>query len=174
MLKCVSKLLKIALFTILLISLGAGLGCAPRTDSEEVDAARHRESGGRQTQVQTAEITVDAQVVSQDSNQSQYEELITRAQTHGRLRVIVQLKYVDWRPEGELPDDPAVERQRQKINELQDKILKRLAVFDVSHVRKFKYTPQMAMEVDVEALKDLIRNPDVANISEDALTAPTF
>jgi hypothetical protein len=162
------------LCVILLISLGAGLSCAPRADSEEVEAGRHRESGERQTQAQTAAKTTDSQVVNQDSNQPPYEDLITRARAHGRLRVIVQLKYVDWRPEGELPDDPAVERQRQKINQLQDKILKRLTVFDVRHVRKFKYTPQMTMEVDVEALKDLMKNPDVANISEDALTAPTF
>jgi len=166
--------LKITLFIIFLISLGAGLGCAPRADSEEVKASRHRESDGRQTQARVAAKTTDSQVVSQDSNQPQYEDLITRARAHGRLRVMVQLNYADWRPEGELPDDHAVERQRRMIIQLQEAILKRMAQFDIGQVHQFKYTPQMTMEVDVEALKDLIANPGVADISADGLARPTF
>ena len=166
--------MQIVLYAILLISLGADLSCAPRADSEEVEAGRHRESDGRQTLAQTNAKTTDSQVVSQDSKQPQYEDLITRAQAHGRLRVMVQLNYADWRPEGELPDDHAVERQRRMIFQLQEDILKRLAQFDIGQVHQFKYTPQMTMEVDVEALKDLFANPGVADISADGLARPTF
>jgi hypothetical protein len=166
--------LRVMLFVIFLILPGAGPSCAPNEDSADANGRQRPASGNRQLQAQANQKNADLQVVNQDSNKSHDDELITKAQTRGRLRVMVQLNYDGWRPEGELPDDRAVEQQRLRIIQLQDKILEQLAEFDVRSVKKFKYAPQMAMEVDAVALRQLINSPDVAGISEDALAGPTF
>ena len=166
--------LRIMLSTIFLILACAGASCAPRADSTDGNGHDNRESVKRQLQAQANPKSADSQVVNQDLNKPEYDELITRARTRGRLRVIIQLNYTDWKPEGELPDGRAVEQQRLRIIQLQDKILEQLAEFDVTGIKKFKYTPQMAMEVDAAALMRLINSPDVASVSEDALAGPTF
>jgi hypothetical protein len=98
-----------------------------------------------------------------------YEKLLAKAKTHGSVRVITRLKLDDWTPEGDLPNAQAVAAQREAIAELQARLLKRISAFAVGEIKLFTSVPQIAMEVDVEGLKDLRSNPDVSGIQEDTL-----
>jgi hypothetical protein len=102
---------------------------------------------------------------------SSYEELIAKARSKGAVRVIVGLR-MDFKPEGNLPNQEAVQKQRQTIDSLQDALLERLAPHGVSLVTRSKYAPSMAIEVSAPALKVLIGAPEVASISEDTPVPP--
>lgn len=84
----------------------------------------------------------------------------------GVLPVIVTLAG-DFVPEGELADDAARLEQRRRIRAAQDAVLEELGADRVGNVRRFAYTPQLALTVDAAALARLLRSPRVAAVQED-------
>jgi hypothetical protein len=100
------------------------------------------------------------------------EDLLTKAKTHGSVRVIVRLKLDDWKPEGDLPSEQAVAAQREAIAHLQARLLDTMASFGVSDVKQFTFVPQVAIRVNARGLQDLLSNPNVAGIWEDMPLAP--
>jgi hypothetical protein len=101
-------------------------------------------------------------------------ELINKAKGRGSLRVIVRLKLDGWKPEGELPSRQVVDAQREAIAHLQTRLLERMASFSITDLKRFKFVPQVAIEVDAAGLQDLLSNPGVLRVSEDAAMPPTF
>jgi hypothetical protein len=100
-----------------------------------------------------------------------YEKLLSKARTNGTVRIVVTLR-MDFQAEGNLPNSQAVQVQRQSIAALQNAVLERLAPYGVSSLRRYKYIPSLAMEVDAQALKVLIEAPEVASIAEDIAVPP--
>lgn len=90
----------------------------------------------------------------------------------GRMPVIVGLD-VDFRPMGELSPAEAAAQQAQ-IRSRQQQVLNALSGQRFSHVKRFQYTPRMALRVNEAALNGLARNPFVVSIQEDLLVAPTL
>jgi hypothetical protein len=105
-------------------------------------------------------------------NADRYADLLAKAKTHGSVHVMLRLKLDAWKPEGDLLNDQAVAAQRQAIADLQARLLSRMASCGVSDIKQFTYVPQVAMQVSVAALQDLLSNPDVTGIWEDVLLAP--
>jgi hypothetical protein len=99
-------------------------------------------------------------------SEDKFEALLSRARAGGPVQVIVRL-CVAFRPEGEL-SDAAARRQRASIARAQDSLLKELRGARVRRVRKFIYTPFVAMTADAAALLRLRSSAAVANVEEDA------
>lgn len=104
-------------------------------------------------------------------NTYKFEELSTRARAQGSVRVIVKL-CVPFQPEGELSDADA-RRQRDAIARAQDALLKELRGGRVAHVKRYEYTPFIALEVDARALSGLRSSASVAEVTEDAAVPAT-
>ncbi len=83
------------------------------------------------------------------------EEMLQRAETEGRVRVIVELK-VD----------------RQGIRVAQDEVLRVLESTDHRVTRRYTEVPFLALEVSPEALRRLAASPAVLRIQEDRMVTP--
>lgn len=98
--------------------------------------------------------------------------LVAKACSQGAVRVIVSLNMA-FLPEGELPDEAAVHKQRKTIASLQAKVLGKLRGCTVHAIRRYKYTPAIAMEVDACGVRGLLRAPEVSRVAEDIPVPPT-
>lgn len=100
-----------------------------------------------------------------------HASLLETAREQGSVRVIVGLD-VPFQPEGDLPDEQAVQAQRQAIAAAQDRLLQRMAPFAISNVSRYEFIPFVAMTVDEPALRNLIANPEVQSIEDDTPVSP--
>ncbi|MEO3744435.1 hypothetical protein [Plantactinospora sp. B5E13] len=81
-----------------------------------------------------------------------------------RLVVTVAVAHV---PEAELPDPAAVRRQRDRIADVQRRLLAELAPYQVEVLTRYERLPQLALTVDEPALRHLIGSPLVVHIQPD-------
>lgn len=94
------------------------------------------------------------------------DSLIEKVQSSGSIRVIVKLD-VAFVPEGRLIAPLGAVSQRVMITQAQDRVLKRLEAFQSRPARRFRHVPYFAIQVNAEALADLLKNPQVIDIFED-------
>jgi hypothetical protein len=113
------------------------------------------------------------QIISASRTEHSKHPLLMKVKSQGRMRVIVLLRLDTWKPEATLDDPTAATMQREAIARLQDSLLRRMGSFRITSMRRFQFVPQVAMEVDAAGMSDLLANPEVVNISEDAAAAPT-
>lgn len=99
--------------------------------------------------------------------------LLNKAQTADNVRVIVKLN-ASFQPESRLSGAQAVASQQSRISGMQNKLHQALSGHQVRGIKKFKYIPYTAMEVDAAALSALLANPLVASIEEDVAVGPTL
>jgi hypothetical protein len=92
--------------------------------------------------------------------------LLGKVPAGGTLPVMVMLS-VAFVPEGELADESARQAQRRAIRAAQDAVLAELPSSGVRSVRRFTFTPQLALTVDATALQRLLRSQRVAAVQED-------
>lgn len=104
-----------------------------------------------------------------------FAELTAKAQAQGRVRVIVGL-----RPESgseaaassSFEDAAALAAMVSRVDRVQQELLVRMSGHNLSSVRRFKYIPYLAMEVDASVLESLASDPAVVTIEEDKLLKP--
>lgn len=104
------------------------------------------------------------------------DALQAKAAAQGQVRIIVGLN-VPFTPEGELEKragPQAVQSQQQAIRTAQSRVWQQLAGYNSQLITNFKYIPAMVVAVDAAALNKLASLPEVANIEEDQLSAPTL
>lgn len=109
-----------------------------------------------------------------EESKNGYAELINKAERYGAIRVIIDLYLPNYRPDAELSKE-AARAQQKEIARRQEKLLGSLAGFNPRGVKKFKYTPSIAMEVDKAALLALISkisSDEVNGITEDTVSRP--
>jgi len=99
-------------------------------------------------------------------------ELRGKSQTHGKVRVIVGVRAA-FAPEGNL-SGVEVQAQRDDIANVQRRIHARLPKQGVNKVTHFEFIPFTALEVDADELDTLAAMPEVTDIQEDRLSAPTL
>ena len=114
-----------------------------------------------------------AQQMPPQGDSTRYDTLIAKAQTHGRLRVITHLR-TTYQAEGGLASAQEVQKQRATIAGLQNNLLASLAYDNVRSVKRFKYVPYLAMEVDSTALAKLQASPEVIDVFEDIPLPPAL
>jgi subtilisin family serine protease len=98
------------------------------------------------------------------------QPLVAKARADGVVHVIVGFD-VGFQPEGKLAA-ALVQTQRDLIALSQDEVLYQLSSHNVTGVKRFKYIPYMAMEVDEAALVELGQSPTVTSIQEDVPVPP--
>ena len=104
-----------------------------------------------------------------------FDALAAKVRAEGRVRIIVGL-----RAEGgsgassasSFKDAAARAAMVSRVDRAQQALLARMSSHRVSSVRKFKYIPYLAMEVDAAALEALASDPEVVSIEEDKLLKP--
>ena len=94
------------------------------------------------------------------------ESLLAKARSRGAINIVIKL-CVDFVPEGELTNDRAVRAQRRTIAQTQNRLLKQLSRYKVKAVKKYEFTPLLAMQVDAAALRFLKNSALVAGFEED-------
>jgi len=105
--------------------------------------------------------------------EQKFQELTAKANLDGTVAVIVQLR-VAFRPEGDLLNAAKVQAQRDVIHQTQDLLMKELTGYDPASLKRFEYTPYVAVKVNAAGLESLRLSPDVIDIHNDNLLAPTL
>jgi len=94
------------------------------------------------------------------------QQMIERAQAHGRIRVIVGLR-ADHQPERELPDAAAVAAQRARLAQATETVVSSIRTGSVGNVRQVETLPYFAADVDAASLGELFASALIASIQED-------
>ncbi len=97
-----------------------------------------------------------------------FDALSAKAARDGTVRVIVRLD-AEFVPEGSLSPS-LLQAQRSQIQSKQSSLLGRLQ--SVQNVRRFRFTPAIALTVDADGVAALRRAPEVAGIQEDVPVRP--
>jgi subtilisin family serine protease len=103
-----------------------------------------------------------------------YGLLHSKSLDKGSVKVIVKIKTA-FAPESSLRENDKY-AQRASLMQMQDQVVSRLKAegHRLRSVRKFKYTPFIAMKVDSTALDALIFSPDVISVEEDIPVPPAL
>ena len=104
-----------------------------------------------------------------------FAALMAKVQSKGRVRVIVGLRVGESSgasAASSFKDAAARAAMASRVNRAQQALLVRMNSFSISSVKRFKYIPFVAMEVDAAALGALASDPEVFSIEEDKLLKP--
>jgi subtilisin len=102
------------------------------------------------------------------SAQVRIQEILHKAQAEGSVRVIVELN-ASFTAEGQLRSQTAIQKQRLSIRQAQQALIQELRLEPERLVRKFKYVPQLVIEVNPSQIIALSLNPRVRSLHEDKL-----
>lgn len=103
------------------------------------------------------------------------DALAARVRAEGRIRVIVGLRVEGGSgasSASSFKDAAARAAMVSRVDGAQQELLVRMSGYSVSSVRRFKYIPFLAMEVEEAALEALASDPQVVSIEEDKLLTP--
>ena len=102
-------------------------------------------------------LTVEQAVgqAAQDSDKA----LLAEVERHGSIRVIVTLANIDAGDE-------------RAISERQDQLLHDLTTAQAKEVKRYRYLPQLVIDVNVDALRYLLTSPQVESVFADAIHSP--
>jgi subtilisin family serine protease len=103
---------------------------------------------------------------------AQLNELQTKAQSQGGIRVIVQLSQIDTQLRG--INTSQFEQRKQRITAVQDRIVNQLSTQRVFATKKFREIPFMVIETDAPGFSQLAKLTDVASIIEDKIVPPSL
>ncbi len=101
-----------------------------------------------------------------------FAALTTKAQAQGRVRVIIGLRAEGRAGASAMRNFRDAAARSPLILQAQQSLLIRMSGHSVSSVRKFKYIPYVAMELDAAALEALASDSQVVSIEEDRLLKP--
>ena len=85
--------------------------------------------------------------------------LLAEAERHGTIRVIVTLANIEAGDE-------------QAISERQDQLLQNLITAQAKEVKRYRYLPQLVIDVNVDALRYLLTSPQVQSVVADNTHSP--
>ena len=99
-----------------------------------------------------------------------------RAKIHaeGKVRVIVGLRTEGRSVVAAVSNLNEAEDRSPLISQAQQSFLVRMSSYNLASVRRFKYIPHVAMEVDEAALEALALDPEVLSIEEDIVVKPVL
>ncbi|MDE2666160.1 MAG: S8 family serine peptidase [Acidobacteriota bacterium] len=101
-----------------------------------------------------------------------FEALRARVRGEGKAKVIVGLKTDGQSVSAAVSSLNEVQARSPLISRVQQSLLTRLGGHNLSSVRRFKYMPHVAMEVDEPALEALASDPEVVTLEEDIRVEP--
>lgn len=92
--------------------------------------------------------------------------LLQKAERTGSLRIIVGINYPELPPTASAGD---IERYTAGLRVAQDEALRRAGVTPSVPVSRFSLVPAFTVTADAALIKNLLVNPDVVSIEEDAV-----
>ncbi|MBU0663448.1 MAG: S8 family serine peptidase [Proteobacteria bacterium] len=112
--------------------------------------------------------------LAEKKNSPENKTLAAKANQDGSVRIIVRVKTTQpFQPMADTVSSPA-RAQMSQIASAQESVLRGLAGHKILNSYKFRYTPYLSMTVDSAALDALLASPDVQQVQEDTLSAPTL
>ncbi|MBU4328224.1 MAG: S8 family serine peptidase [Proteobacteria bacterium] len=110
----------------------------------------------------------------EEKNSPENKTLAAKANKDGSVRIIVRVKTTQaFQPMADTLSAPAI-KQMGQIDSAQESVLRGLAGHRVLNSYKFRYTPYLSMTVDSATLDALLASPDILQVQEDTLSAPTL
>ena len=113
------------------------------------------------------ELGTGGEPVLQARRDRAFEALRARIQAEGKARVIVGLRTEGQSVSASVSSLNEAQARSPLISRAQQSLLTRMGSFNLSSVRRFKYMPHLAMEVDGAALEALASDPEVVSLEED-------
>jgi len=104
--------------------------------------------------------------VDASDNRSSYSKLLEKTKSEGKVRVIVELA-IDFQPEGKFSALKDKMNQREKILDIQERLLEKMQKYKPELLHKFKFIPFLALNVDRNSLEQLESSSLVTSIQED-------
>ena len=101
-----------------------------------------------------------------------FAALRARVQAEGKARVIVGLRTDSQSVSAAASNLNEAQARSPLISRVQQSLLARMGSYNLSSVRRFKYMPHVAMEVDGAALEALASDPEVVTLEEDVRVEP--
>ena len=124
-------------------------------------------SPGIDGQDSNQELGMGGAPVLQAQRDRAFEALRARIQAEGKARVIVGLRTDGQSVSASVSSLNEAQARSSLISRVQQSLLTRMGSYNFSSVRRFKYMPHVAMEVDGAALEALASDPEVVSLEED-------
>ena len=121
---------------------------------------------------QPREPVLAVQSATESHGERAFAALTAKAQAKGQVRVIVGLRTDDRTGESATSSISDTAPRLTRIARVQQSFLTKVSGLNISSIKKFKYIPFIAMEVDAAALETLASGLEVASIEEDKLLKP--
>ncbi|MDE2664831.1 MAG: S8 family serine peptidase [Acidobacteriota bacterium] len=115
----------------------------------------------------STELGIAGEPLVEAQRTSNFVSLRERVRSEGRARVIVGLRNDDRPFSSATISLKQAEARTAGVARVQHSLLVRLGSHDLSSVRRFKFIPYIAMEVDGPTLQTLALDPEVVSIEED-------
>ena len=122
--------------------------------------------------VQPAQPLLGQQAATDTDRAAQFDAVRQKALQQAQVRVIVSLRLDVESPDSSLATPAGLQQRREAVAAAQDHVLDALEGLAVTQLRRFEFTPGMAMTVGVLAIDRLDALPSVIAIKEDALVEP--
>ena len=118
------------------------------------------------------ELDMGGEPILQAQRDRAFAAMRAKVQAEGRARVIVGLRTADRSLSAAVSSLNEAQARSPLISRVQQSLLTRMGGYNLSSVRRFKYMPHVAMEVDGPALEALASDPEVVTLEEDIGVEP--
>ena len=120
------------------------------------------------------ELDMGGEPILQAQRDRAFAAMRAKVQAEGRARVIVGLRTADRSLSAAASSLNEAQARSPLISRVQQSLLTRMGGYNLSSVRRFKYMPHVAMEVDGAALEALASDPEVVTLEEDIRVEPSL
>ena len=120
------------------------------------------------------ELDMGGEPILQAQRDRAFAAMRAKVQAEGRARVIVGLRTADRSLSAAVSSLNEAQARSPLISRVQQSLLTRMGGYNLSSVRRFKYMPHVAMEVDGAALEALASDPEVVTLEEDIRVEPSL
>ena len=129
-------------------------------------------SPGADDRESNQELGMGGEPVLQAQRDRAFAAMRAKVQAEGKARVIVGLRTEGQSVSAAVSSLNEAQARSPLISRVQQSLLTRMGSYNLSSVRRFKYMPHVAMEVDGAALEALASDPEVVTLEEDIRVEP--
>ena len=120
------------------------------------------------------ELGMGGEPILQAQRDRAFAAMRAKVRAEGKARVIVGLRTEGRSVSASVSSLNEAQARSPLISRVQQSLLTRMGSYNLSSVRRFKYMPHVAMEVDGAALEALASDPEVVTLEEDIRVEPSL
>lgn len=129
-------------------------------------------SPGVDDQDSNQELGMGGEPVLQAQRDRAFEAMRAKVRAEGKARVIVGLRTDGRSVSAAVSSLNEAQARSPLISRVQQSLLTRMGGYNLSSIRRFRYMPHVAMEVDGAGLEALASDPEVITLEEDVRVEP--